>query len=71
MDYVGRLGSRDNRECVYQFVLPDDERDLIFQRWLNRDEASQLANAQNAVLPNPFQDWGQVRVGGVARLETI
>lgn len=30
LDYVGRLGSRDNRECVYQFVAPDDQRDLIF-----------------------------------------
>ncbi|MCC5654137.1 DUF3854 domain-containing protein [Nostoc sp. XA013] len=40
LDYVGRLGSRDNRECVYQFVAPDDQRDLIFGQWLNRDEAS-------------------------------
>ncbi|MCC5669514.1 hypothetical protein LC653_38270 [Nostoc sp. CHAB 5784] len=40
LDYVGRLGSRENRECVYQFVPPDDERDSIFRLWLNRDEAS-------------------------------
>ncbi|MDZ8260465.1 hypothetical protein [Nostoc sp. ChiQUE01b] len=26
LDYVGRLGSRENRECVYQFVAPDDKR---------------------------------------------
>ncbi|MBD0390207.1 MAG: hypothetical protein ICV54_27835 [Nostoc sp. C3-bin3] len=38
LDYVGRLGSRENRECVYQFVAPDDQRDLIFEKWLNRDE---------------------------------
>ncbi|WP_308189193.1 hypothetical protein [Nostoc mirabile] len=31
LDYVGRLGSRENRECVYQFVPPDDERDSIFR----------------------------------------
>ncbi|MEH1936388.1 MAG: hypothetical protein V7L14_22345 [Nostoc sp.] len=49
LDYAGRLGSRDNRECVYKFVPPDDERDLIFGQWLNRDEASQLASAQNTV----------------------
>ncbi|MBD2537215.1 hypothetical protein H6G97_51800, partial [Nostoc flagelliforme FACHB-838] len=30
----------ENRECVYQFVAPDDKRDLIFERWLNRDEAT-------------------------------
>ncbi|MEH2297582.1 MAG: hypothetical protein V7K88_00505 [Nostoc sp.] len=24
LDYLGRLGSRDNRECVYRFVAPDD-----------------------------------------------
>ena len=40
LDYVGRLGKRENRECVYRFVAPDDQRDLIFERWLNRDEAS-------------------------------
>ncbi|WP_306423353.1 hypothetical protein [Nostoc favosum] len=39
LDYVGRLGKRENRECVYQFVAPDDQRDLIFGQWLNRDEA--------------------------------
>ncbi|MEH2293369.1 hypothetical protein [Nostoc sp.] len=40
MSYVGRLGSRDNRECVYQFVPVDDQRDSIFGQWLNRDESS-------------------------------
>ncbi len=40
LDYIGRLGKRENRECVYQFVAPDDERDSIFGQWLNRDEAS-------------------------------
>lgn len=38
LDYVGRLGKRENRECVYQFVAPDDERNSIFEQWLNRDE---------------------------------
>ncbi|MHC5939299.1 hypothetical protein [Nostoc sp.] len=38
LNYVGRLGKRENRECVYQFVAPDDERDSIFGQWLNRDE---------------------------------
>lgn len=40
LDYVGRLGKRENRECVYQFVALDDQRDSIFGQWLNRDEAS-------------------------------
>ncbi|WP_339379290.1 plasmid replication protein, CyRepA1 family, partial [aff. Roholtiella sp. LEGE 12411] len=39
LDYVGRLGKRQNRECVYRFVAPDDQRDSIFGQWLNRDEA--------------------------------
>ena len=30
---------RENRECVYQFVAPDDQRDSIFGQWFNRDEA--------------------------------
>jgi hypothetical protein len=38
LEYIGRLGSRDNRECVYQFIRVDDERDLIFMQWFNRDE---------------------------------
>ncbi|MEH2324175.1 MAG: hypothetical protein V7K32_11480 [Nostoc sp.] len=40
LDYVGRLGKRENRECVYQFVAPNDQRDSIFGQWLNRDEAT-------------------------------
>jgi hypothetical protein len=39
--YVGRLGKRENRECVYRFVAPNDERDSIFGQWFNRDEAFQ------------------------------
>jgi hypothetical protein len=38
LDYVGRLGKRENRECVYKFVAPNDQRDSIFGQWLNRDE---------------------------------
>ncbi|WP_375511052.1 plasmid replication protein, CyRepA1 family [uncultured Nostoc sp.] len=41
LDYVGRLGKRENRECVYRFVAPDDQRNSIFGQWLNRDEAFQ------------------------------
>jgi hypothetical protein len=52
LNYVGRLGKRENRECVYQFVAPDDQRDSIFGQWLNRDEASNqfaIDNSQFAV----------------------
>ncbi|MBG1261632.1 hypothetical protein, partial [Nostoc commune] len=35
LNYVGRLGKRENRECVYQFVAPDDERDSIFGQCLH------------------------------------
>ncbi|WP_375467185.1 plasmid replication protein, CyRepA1 family [uncultured Nostoc sp.] len=38
LDYIGRLGKRENRECVYQFVAPDDQRNSIFGQWFNRDE---------------------------------
>ncbi|MEH1819437.1 MAG: hypothetical protein V7L31_10235 [Nostoc sp.] len=38
LDYVGRLGKRENRECVYRFVAPDDQRNSIFGQWFNRDE---------------------------------
>ncbi|MCC5633951.1 hypothetical protein LC613_41825 [Nostoc sphaeroides CHAB 2801] len=29
-------GKRENRECVYQFVPVDDQRDSIFGQWLNQ-----------------------------------
>ncbi|WP_341531681.1 hypothetical protein [Nostoc sp. UHCC 0302] len=35
---IGRFGPRGKRECVYQFVPSDDERDSIFDSWLSRDE---------------------------------
>ncbi|MBW4689258.1 MAG: DUF3854 domain-containing protein [Komarekiella atlantica HA4396-MV6] len=40
LKYVARLGSKENRECVYEFVPPKDERNLIFERWLSRDETA-------------------------------
>ncbi|QFS51426.1 hypothetical protein [Nostoc sphaeroides] len=44
-------GKRENRECVYQFVAPDDERDSIFRQWLNRDEVflSELVSVSNNI----------------------
>ncbi|BAY20200.1 hypothetical protein NIES21_60700 (plasmid) [Anabaenopsis circularis NIES-21] len=40
LSYVGRLGPRGKRECVYKFVAPDDGRDVIFEKWLNRELVS-------------------------------
>jgi hypothetical protein len=40
LSYVGRLGPRGKRECVYKFVGTDDGRDTIFSRWLNRELVS-------------------------------
>ncbi|WP_375502890.1 hypothetical protein [uncultured Nostoc sp.] len=59
LNYVGRLGKRENRECVYQFVPPDDERDLIFRQWFNRDEAFScelVSVTNNIVLSTPVID---------------
>jgi hypothetical protein len=53
------LGSRSNRECVYQFVAPDDERDSIFGQWLNRDEAlnrESVSVTNNIVLQTQVAD---------------
>jgi hypothetical protein len=36
LTYVGRMGSRDNRERVYEFVKPKDGRDAIYQAWQSR-----------------------------------
>ncbi|MEH1916780.1 hypothetical protein [Nostoc sp.] len=59
LNYVGRLGKRENRECVYRFVAPDDQRDSIFERWLNRDEAlnrESVSVTNNIVLTTPVTD---------------
>ncbi|MBD2537103.1 bifunctional DNA primase/helicase, partial [Nostoc flagelliforme FACHB-838] len=59
LDYVGRLGKRENRECVYRFVAPDDQRDSIFGQWLNRDEAfsrDSVSVMNNIVLTTPVTD---------------
>jgi hypothetical protein len=54
LSYVGRLGKRENRECVYQFVAPDDERSGIFEKWLCRDELAPktIANCSVSVTNN-------------------
>jgi hypothetical protein len=36
LTYVGRFGERNNRERVYQFIQPKDERDVIYQQWQSR-----------------------------------
>jgi len=59
LSYVGRLESRDNRECVYQFVAPNDQRDSIFGQWFNRDELFQsesVSVTNNIVLTTPVTD---------------
>ncbi|MBE9209421.1 hypothetical protein IQ244_23550, partial [Nostoc sp. LEGE 06077] len=40
LSYVGRLGPRGKRECVYKFVAPGDGRDRIFKQWLSRELVS-------------------------------
>ncbi|MBW4457422.1 MAG: DUF3854 domain-containing protein [Nostoc indistinguendum CM1-VF10] len=40
---VGRIGSRDQRENVFEFIPADDSRQNIFQLWLERDR---LAHAK-------------------------
>ena len=39
LTYVGRLGSRQERERVYMFESPNDGRLEIFTNWLQRDNA--------------------------------
>jgi hypothetical protein len=46
---VARLGKCENRESVYEFVPPTDERNLIFERWLNRDESARQSANSNSV----------------------
>jgi hypothetical protein len=36
LTYIGRMGSRDKRERVYEFVPPKDGREVIYQGWQNR-----------------------------------
>ena len=38
LTYIGRLGSREQRERVYVFEPPSDGREEIFASWLQRDK---------------------------------
>jgi hypothetical protein len=69
LSYVGRLGSRGNRECVYRFVPPNDGRDLIFGQWLNRDERenhSAVSVTNNIDIPTPLVDTTDSDIGQAA-----
>jgi len=37
LTFVGRFGSRGNQQRVYTFEPPNDERDQVMQKWLERD----------------------------------
>ncbi len=39
LTYIGRLGSRGQRERIYMFEQRDDGREEIFNSWLQRDSA--------------------------------
>ncbi|MCC5636995.1 hypothetical protein LC593_14215 [Nostoc sp. CHAB 5844] len=58
LSYVGRLGPRGKRECVYKFVGTDDGRDVVFSKWLKRDEAaivnSSVSVSSNINVPTPI-----------------
>ena len=47
LTYIGRFGSREQRERVYSFEFPDDGREAIFQSWLQRDKAFAQADLVN------------------------
>jgi hypothetical protein len=55
LSYVGRLGPRGNRECVYKFVAPLDGRSGIFEKWLCRDELAPktIANCVSEAVASP------------------
>jgi hypothetical protein len=36
LTYVGKMGSRDKRERVYEFVEAKDGREVIYQGWEKR-----------------------------------
>ncbi|MEH2431786.1 MAG: hypothetical protein V7K26_30715 [Nostoc sp.] len=71
LDYVGRLGKRENRECVYKFVPPNDQRDSIFGQWLNRDEAlnrESVSVMNNIVLTTPVSDTTPIDISQTVKL---
>ncbi|AFZ28286.1 DNA/RNA helicase, superfamily II (plasmid) [Cylindrospermum stagnale PCC 7417] len=49
LSYLGRFGTRENRERVYKFIPPQDEREAIFLAWLGRDEATSASTKENMV----------------------
>ncbi len=47
LTYIGRLGSREQRERVYVFKSPGDGREEIFTSWLQRDDFIQAELVSN------------------------
>ena len=45
LTYIGRLGSREQRERVYMFEFCNDGREEIFASWLRRDSAFRQAES--------------------------
>jgi hypothetical protein len=39
LDYVGRFGSRGDRERIYAYHDPDDDREAVFDVWTSREQA--------------------------------
>ena len=54
LTYIGRLGSRNQRERVYVFVPPDDGREKIFASWLERDRALAIAETTTQAVSKSF-----------------
>jgi hypothetical protein len=61
LSYIGRLGPRGKRKCVYQFVPADDRRDSIFQKWLNRELDIELTTqvADTHLIPQALDEPAQ------------
>ena len=54
LTYIGRLGSRYQRERVYVFESPNDGRSEIFESWLQRDSA--FRQAESTTISNLAED---------------
>ena len=54
LTYIGRLGSREQRERVYMYEPPSDGRSGIFKSWLQKDKV--LAQTESTTVTNLAED---------------
>ena len=69
LTYVGRLGSREQRERVYMYEPPSDGRSEIFKSWLQKDKV--LAQTESTAVSYFFENGRTVNQRSTLDLRSV